>query len=70
VSGAMYLDCTKYSTEGGVLRIEINIQCLVNQITLQAKIPIKGSRHSVNGGVLVIEIVPDVESILNTVLSR
>jgi hypothetical protein len=62
--------CVKHGTEGGVLKIEINIQCLVDQLVSQAKIPIKESRHSINGGVLVIEVVPDVESILSTVLSK
>jgi hypothetical protein len=62
--------CVKYSTEGGVLRIEISIQCLVDQIASQAKIPIKEFKHRINGGILMIEIVPDVESILNTILSK
>jgi len=62
--------CIRHSTEGGRLRVEISVRCLVDQIATQAKIPIRESRHEVKGDVLVIEIVPDVESILNTVLSK
>jgi hypothetical protein len=62
--------CIRHSTEGGKLRVEISVRCLVDQIAAQAKIPIRESRHEVKGDVLVIEITPDVESILNTVLSK
>jgi len=62
--------CIRHNTEGGKLKIEISMRCLVDQIATQAKIPIRESRHEVKGDVLVIEIVPDVESILNTVLSK
>jgi hypothetical protein len=66
----MQVGCIRHSTEGGVLRVEISIQCLVDQITAQTKVPIKESRHRVEGDVLVIEVVPDIESILNSILNR
>ena len=62
--------CIRHSTDNGALRVEVNIRCLVDQITSQAKIPIKESRYRVEGDVVVIEVVPDVESILNAVLGR
>jgi hypothetical protein len=33
-------------------------------------VPIKDVKYRLNGGMLTIEVVPDVESILNTVLNR
>jgi hypothetical protein len=62
--------CVRHHAEGGALKVEISIQCLIDQIAAQARIPIKEYKHRVEGGVLIIEVVPDVESILNTVLSR
>jgi len=64
------LSCVRYRTEGGVLRIEVSIKCLVEQIVAQAKVPVKESRYRVENDVLVIEVEPDVESILNMVLKR
>lgn len=62
--------CVRHSTEGGVLRVEVSVRCLVGYIISQAKIPVKESRYRVEGDVVVIEVVPDIESILNTILSR
>jgi len=70
MSGAMYLNCTKYSTEGGVIRLEIKIRCVVDYIISQSKIPVRESKYRLDGDVLVIEVAPDIESILNTVLNR
>ena len=66
----MYLDCTKYSTEEGVIRLEIKIRCVVDYIISQSKIPVRESKYRLDGDVLVIEIAPDIESILNTILNR
>ena len=64
------IGCIRHSTEGGTLRLEVSVKCLVDQIISQAKIPVKESRHRVEGDVLVVEVVLDIESILNTILSR
>jgi hypothetical protein len=70
VPGAMHIGCIRYSTEGGVLKVEVGIRCLVDQITAQAKVPIKESRYRIEEDVLVIEVVPDVEGILNSILNK
>jgi len=62
----MISQCTRQRTDGGVLYVEVDLECMVKSIN----VPIKSSRYALNGGVLVIEVVPDVESILNTVLNR
>jgi hypothetical protein len=54
----------------GVLEIEVDIRCMVDYIVAQAKVPVKEVKYGINGDVLVIEIAPDVESILNSVLNR
>ena len=62
----MISQCMRQRTDGGVLYVEVDLECMVKSIN----VPIKSSRYALNGGVLVIEVVPDVESILNTVLNR
>jgi hypothetical protein len=66
----MYLGCIRYGIVDGALRVEVSIQCLLDQIVAHAKIPVKESKHKVEGDVLIIEVVPDVESILNSVLNK
>jgi hypothetical protein len=70
VPGAMQVGCVKYGTEGGVLKVEVGIRCLIDQIISQAKVPVKESRYRVEGDVVVIEVVPDIESILNSILNK
>jgi hypothetical protein len=60
----------RHGMEGEALKIEVSIKCLVDQIISQARMPIKEYRYRVEGDVLIIEVVVDVESILNTVLSK
>ena len=64
------IGCIRHSTDNGALRVEVSVRCLVDQIISQAKIPVKESRYRVEGDVLIIEVVPDIESILSTVLGR
>jgi len=60
------MNCTRQSTEKGVLRVEVDLDCMVKSIN----VPIRDVKYHLSGNVLTIEVVPDVESILNTVLSK
>jgi hypothetical protein len=63
---SMINQCTKQRVDNGVLYVEVDLECMVKLIN----VPIKSSRYTLNGSTLTIEVVPDVESILNTVLNR
>ncbi|ADJ54250.1 hypothetical protein HAV1_gp27 [Hyperthermophilic Archaeal Virus 1] len=63
---SMISQCTKQKTDNGVLYVEIDLDCMVKSMN----VPIKDVKYRLNGGMLTIEVVPDVESILNTVLNR
>jgi hypothetical protein len=60
------MNCTRQSTEKGVLRVEVDLDCMVRSMN----VPIRDVKYRLNGNLLIIEVVPDVESILNTVLSK
>ena len=60
------MNCTRQSTEKGVLRVEVDLDCIVRSMN----VPIRDVKYRLNGNMLAIEVVPDVESILNTVLSK
>jgi hypothetical protein len=60
------INCTRQSTEKGVLRVEVDLDCIVRSMN----VPIRDVKYRLNGNMLAIEVVPDVESILNTVLSK
>jgi len=60
------INCTRQSTEKGVLRVEVDLDCMVRSMN----VPIRDVKYRLNGNMLAIEVVPDVESILNTVLSK
>jgi len=60
------MNCTRQSTEKGVLRVEVDLDCMVRSMN----VPIRDVKYRLSGNVLTIEVVPDVESILNTVLSK
>jgi hypothetical protein len=62
----MMNQCTKQRIDNGVLRVEVDLDCMVKSMN----VPIRSSKYTLNGNILVIEIIPDVESILNTVLNR
>ncbi len=58
--------CIRQRTDGGVLYVEVDLECMVKSMN----VPIKEAKYRLNGGILTIEVVPDVESILNIVLSK
>jgi hypothetical protein len=60
------MNCTRQSTEKGILRVEVDLDCMVRSMN----VPIRDVKYRLSGNVLTIEVVPDVESILNTVLSK
>ena len=60
------INCTRQSTEKGILRVEVDLDCMVKSIN----VPIRDVKYRLTGNLLTIEVVPDVESILSTVLSR
>jgi hypothetical protein len=60
------IQCVAQRVEGGVLKVEVDLNCVVKSIS----IPVKDVRYRLDGGVLVVEVVPDFESILNAVLSK
>ena len=60
------INCTRQSTEKGGLRVEVDLDCMVRSMN----VPIRDVKYRLNGNMLAIEVVPDVESILNTVLSK
>jgi hypothetical protein len=60
------MNCTRQSTEKGVLRVEVDLDCMVRSMN----VPIRDVKYRLSGNLLTIEVVPDVESILNTVLSK
>jgi hypothetical protein len=62
----MINQCTRQKTEGGALYVEVDLECMVKLMN----VPIKNAKYTLNGSVLTIEIIPDVESILSTVLSK
>jgi hypothetical protein len=62
----MISQCTKQKTDSGVLYVEVDLECMVKSMN----VPIKNAKYTLNGSVLTIEVVPDVESILSTVLSK
>jgi hypothetical protein len=62
----MISQCTRQKIDNGVLHIEVDLECMVKSMN----VPIKDVKYKLSGGMLTIEVVPDVESILNTVLSR
>ena len=60
------MNCTRQNTEKGILRVEVDLDCMVRSMN----VPIRDVKYRLNGNMLTIEVVPDVESILNTVLSK
>ena len=60
------MNCTRQSTEKGILRVEVDLDCMVRSMN----VPIRDVKYRLTGNLLTIEVVPDVESILNTVLSK
>jgi len=58
--------CTRQNTEKGILRVEVDLDCIVRSMN----VPIRDVKYRLSGNVLTIEVVPDVESILSTVLSK
>jgi len=60
------INCTRQSTEKGILRVEVDLDCMVRSMN----VPVRDVKYRLSGNVLTIEVVPDVESILNTVLSK
>jgi len=60
------MNCTRQNTEKGILRVEVDLDCMVRSMN----VPIRDVKYRLTGNVLIIEVVPDVESILNTVLSK
>jgi hypothetical protein len=60
------MNCTRQSTEKGILRVEVDLDCMVRSMN----VPVRDVKYRLSGNVLTIEVVPDVESILNTVLSK
>jgi len=58
--------CAKQRIDGGILYVEVDLDCMVRSMN----VPIRDVKYRLNGNVLTIEVVPDVESILNTVLSK
>jgi len=60
------MNCTRQSTEKGILRVEVDLDCMVRSMN----VPIRDVKYRLSGNLLIIEVVPDVESILNTVLSK
>jgi hypothetical protein len=58
------MQCTKQKTESGVLKVEVDLNCMVKLVN----VPVKDVKYRLDGSTLTIELVPDVESILNTVL--
>jgi hypothetical protein len=62
----MISQCTRQKIDNGVLHIEVDLECMVKSMN----VPIKSAKYTLNGSLLVIEVVPDVESILSTVLSK
>jgi len=60
------MNCTRQSTERGILRVEVDLDCMVRSMN----VPIRDVKYRLTGNLLTIEVVPDVESILNTVLSK
>jgi hypothetical protein len=60
------MNCTKQNTEKGILKVEVDLDCMVRSMN----VPIRDVKYRLNGNLLTIEVVPDVESILNTVLSK
>jgi hypothetical protein len=62
----MINQCTKQKVDNGVLKVEVDLDCMVKSMN----VPIKNAKYSLNGNILTIEVIPDVESILNTVLNK
>jgi hypothetical protein len=62
----MISQCTRQKTNSGVLYVEVDLECMVRSMN----VPIRSAKYVLNGSVLIIEVVPDVESILSTVLSK
>jgi len=62
----MINQCTRQRVDNGVLKVEVDLDCMVKSMN----VPIKDVKYRLNGSTLYIEVVPDVESILNTVLSK
>ena len=60
------MNCTRQSTDKGILRVEVDLDCMVRSMN----VPIRDVKYRLSGNLLIIEVVPDVESILNTVLSK
>ena len=60
------MNCTRQSTEKGILRVEVDLDCMVRSMN----VPVRDVKYRLSGNLLTIEVVPDVESILNTVLSK
>jgi len=62
----MINQCTRQKVDNGILKVEVDLDCMVKSMN----VPIKDAKYRLNGSTLYIEVVPDVESILNTVLSK
>jgi len=62
----MISQCMRQRTDGGVLYVEVDLECMVKSMN----VPIKDAKYKLSGGLLTIEVIPDVESILNTVLGK
>jgi len=60
--------CTKQRIDNGILHVDVDLDCVVKSIG--QSIPIKSSRYALNGIILTIEVVPDIESILKDVMNK
>jgi len=60
--------CTKQRIENGILYMDVDLDCVVR--SMGQSVPIKSAKYSLNGSMLTIEVVPDMESILRDVLKK
>jgi hypothetical protein len=60
--------CAKQRVENGILHVDIDLDCVVK--SMSQSVPIKSSKYTINGSILTIEVVPDMENILNRVMSK
>jgi len=60
--------CTKQRIDSGILYVDVDLDCVVR--SMGQSVPIKSAKYSLNGSMLTIEVVPDMESILRDVLRK
>ncbi len=59
--------CAKQRIDSGILYVEVDLDCVVRSM---GHVPIKSAKYSLNGSMLAIEVVPDMESILRDVMKK